>query len=370
MSLPLESYLRGTSEEALTSFSLIETVASTTTTSKTDSSSNTTDLYKGCVIGAALIRQQNIAHVIKKPCNFTMLLGCSSSQGTNMTDTDTSIERRWEWRGRGNMPFSVIVTTPTCQCSYISVSTYKHLFGEIHSNSNMDPPEETLKNSIQENTNAIGADKYHDLTCASNETCLPSYTPCCRGHLYQSNESGHMSTESTSNSNSNSNSFSIINTGRSDTDDAGECNCSLYNERGEGGRAEMLRFTDGSFTELRLLGRGAYGSVTYARGNSSGHSSRNSSKYYALKRIHKANARSTQHIRHICDECQLLLLVQPGPFIVRCLGLFSTPHDIVLVLEPSLHGDLWGVIYEEEKHRRGLPVELIQVSYERTLTLF
>ena len=109
---------------------------------------------------------------------------------------------------------------------------------------------------------------------------------------------------------------------------------------------------DESFKELCLLGKGAYGTVTYAREVVN-------DKYYAVKRIHKADATSTQHIRHIFDECKLLLQMK-SPFVAKLAGVYMTADDVVLVFDPVLHGDLWGVIYEVKKHSRGLPIDLVR----------
>lgn len=114
----------------------------------------------------------------------------------------------------------------------------------------------------------------------------------------------------------------------------------------------MIAFSDEAFKDLCLLGKGSYGEVTFSKEVVSG-------EYYAIKRVYKGDVTSSQHLRHIYDECKLLLMMK-SPFIVNLQGIYMTPDDIVLVMEPALHGDLWGVIYEVKKHSRGIPIDLIR----------
>jgi hypothetical protein len=223
------------------------------------------------------------------------------------------------------MPFSVVVTSDKLQCSYFTVDAFKHMFGSYF-DSNDDPTDKNISHNINANSSSCIGSGSSDLNRAiyiSEETVLlsPDHSPDRRSTMRR-------------------------NRGGSRLDDSKPKKIAVY--------------TDGSFKELCLLGKGSYGTVVFVKEILSG-------DYYAIKRICKSDVTSPQHLRHIYDECKLLVQMQ-SPFIVNLLGMYMTPDEIVLVMEPALYGDLWGVIYEVKKHSRGLPVDLIKF-YTTSLVL-
>jgi protein kinase A len=113
------------------------------------------------------------------------------------------------------------------------------------------------------------------------------------------------------------------------------------------------KLTDECFVELGILGKGSFGTVFFAK-----HVPTNSN--YALKRINKIDIKNNEHLRHLVDECKIMLMFIRNPFIAQLFGVYQTPNDIVLVLEPLTGGDLWGVIFETKAYNRGLPLNLIK----------
>lgn len=259
------------------------------------------------------------------------------------------------------MPFSLTVTSDKMQCSYFTVETFEHMFGpnDVRAGnvfSSMNSPNSTAtpkgrpSDSIDEGLRSDFT-SFNSLDCTaeinrlmfiSNETCLTKIPrrPLATQLEPEADIGDTGNTTPTRGSPTHEETTPVRrNRGGPRLDD-------------EPRPGKVMRFCDESFIELCLLGKGAYGTVTYAKDVFK-------DIFYAIKRIHKADAKSSQHIRHIFDECKLLLLMK-SPFVIHLQGLYVTVDDVVLVMDPILHGDLWGVIYEVNKHSRGLPVELIK----------
>jgi len=112
-----------------------------------------------------------------------------------------------------------------------------------------------------------------------------------------------------------------------------------------------IEFEETDFEFLQVLGRGSYGIVMMAR-----YVKNNST--YALKRLSKIGVIETGQLRHVLDERKLISAVR-SPFVVKVLGSYQTPKELVLVTERVDRGDLWSVIYENSVYKKGLPSELV-----------
>lgn len=259
------------------------------------------EVSTGCVVGSILIAPSDMSDEDR------LMIKCKKRVGAKM-------------------PFSLVVTSDRAQCSYFTVDNFEQMFGTTPKEGFASNDETIRLSQVSANSMGSSGADLNRLMYLSEETCLSAMprkrAPSGDSPFLRPNRGG-----------------------------------SRLDER-RAGRA--LRFMDESFKELCLLGKGSYGTVTYARDVVS-------ENYYAIKRIHKADARSSQHIRHVYDECKILLQMK-SPFIVSILGMYMTTDDVVLVMEPVLNGDLWAVIYEVKRHSRGLPVDLVRF-YAASLVL-
>lgn len=117
-------------------------------------------------------------------------------------------------------------------------------------------------------------------------------------------------------------------------------------------------FDSTKFKMKYILGSGSFGVVTLAEYRPDKNSI---PEIYALKSLSKSTVIETHQLRHVLDERKLLKSLD-NPFILKLYGTYQTPHQLVMVTEPLVCGDLWSVIYEVSPfcERCGLPFTLVQ----------
>lgn len=71
---------------------------------------------------------------------------------------------------------------------------------------------------------------------------------------------------------------------------------------------------------------------------------------YLLKRLFKSTIASQNTVKHVLDEAKILEAMNSS-FILRMLGRFQTPDELVFVLESASSGDLWTLIHERDELR-------------------
>ena len=89
-----------------------------------------------------------------------------------------------------------------------------------------------------------------------------------------------------------------------------------------------------------VLGSGNFGAVVMAD-----HTEGSSKVSYAMKILSKVAVIETGQVRHVLDERKLLSMMN-NPFILKFYGAYQSPHQLFMVTEPLLGGDLWNVVYE------------------------
>ena len=102
----------------------------------------------------------------------------------------------------------------------------------------------------------------------------------------------------------------------------------------------------GEFERVRLFARGMYGRLTLVRHHG---------ETYALKVMNKGQLLHRNQLEHVMSERAILKDYCNHPFLQRFLGAYQDTHEVYLLLDLLLGGDLWSVIHQPGK--RGLPVE-------------
>lgn len=71
---------------------------------------------------------------------------------------------------------------------------------------------------------------------------------------------------------------------------------------------------------------------------------------YVLKRLFKSKVVSQNAVKHVLDEAKILETLS-SLFVIRMLGRFQTPDELIFVLESAPSGDLWTLIHERDELR-------------------
>lgn len=108
-------------------------------------------------------------------------------------------------------------------------------------------------------------------------------------------------------------------------------------------------FATNQFRHINVLGTGAFGHVVQTI-----YKDNDIETTYALKIIAKTDVKSAQHIM---EEVTILKLLN-HPFIIKLEGTFQTQHQLCIIFESLLYGDLCTLIYDIEELPM-LPFELI-----------
>jgi len=98
-------------------------------------------------------------------------------------------------------------------------------------------------------------------------------------------------------------------------------------------------FESKQFRHINILGRGAFGYVLQSI-----YKDKDIETTYALKVMLKANIKK---VDHLLEEVHILKLLK-HPFIIKLEGTFQTPHQICMVFESLLYGDLCNLLYDLE----------------------
>lgn len=113
-----------------------------------------------------------------------------------------------------------------------------------------------------------------------------------------------------------------------------------------------------------ILGSGSFGVVIAAE-----YREGDEVQLYALKALSKLSIIETGQLRHALDERKLLATMN-SPFVLKLFGTYQTPHQVIMVTEQLIYGDLWSVIYEVSPYaeQEGLSLPLA-TFYCANLTL-
>ena len=71
---------------------------------------------------------------------------------------------------------------------------------------------------------------------------------------------------------------------------------------------------------------------------------------YVLKRLFKSVIAYQNNVKHVLDEAKILESLN-CPFVLRMLGKFQTPDELIFVFETVPSGDLWTLIHEHDELR-------------------
>jgi hypothetical protein len=281
------------------------------------------------IIPELFAHQQDISDMIQADIAFEgCLLGIPMLLATGHSGMEDNDKAVWEWNEHREgfvAPYSVVAVSDKVDCSFFTLDVFKAFFGasmSVSKSSSVETPHSPLRtipeifevgSVISSSANAIGS-------VSSNGETLNNVISARR----QQNRGGSR--------------LDLL-------------------ER----KVEDRTYDDNMFSEIGLLGKGSYGTVTFAKCSQD-------SNFYALKRISKVETLESEQLEHLLSECKILKELK-HPYIVKFYGVYLTPSEIVLVLEPICAGDLWGVIYEEKSHaRRGVPIELVKF-YTATIVL-
>lgn len=113
-----------------------------------------------------------------------------------------------------------------------------------------------------------------------------------------------------------------------------------------------------NFQYINVLGSGSFGHVL-----KSVYTEDNIESTYAVKVLEKAKVKN---IEHLMEEVHILKLLN-HPFIIKLEGTFQSAHQLCMVFEPLLNGDLCNLIYFNEELPK-LPFDLI-LFYLSTLVI-
>ena len=123
-----------------------------------------------------------------------------------------------------------------------------------------------------------------------------------------------------------------------------------------GKQKEMIKFDTTKFKMKFVYGSGSFGVVIAADYKNT---DTNTITSYALKALSKSAVVETGQLRHLLDESNTLKNMD-HQFIVKLFGIYQTHHQLVMVTEPLMNGDLWNVIYNTIPYieQKGLPLSL------------
>ncbi len=95
-----------------------------------------------------------------------------------------------------------------------------------------------------------------------------------------------------------------------------------------------------NFRYINVLGHGSFGHVLQSI-----YTENNIETIYAIKVLAKENIKN---IKHLTEEVYILKLLK-HPFIIKLEGTFQTEHQICMVFEPLMYGDLCTLIYHNDE---------------------
>lgn len=280
------------------------------------------------VIPELFAHQPDVSDLIQADIAFEgCLLGIPMLLVAGFSDTDSG-KAAWVWnelREGFVAPYSIVAVSDKVECSFFTLDIFKAFFGATMSVSK----------------------SYSVETPHSPMRTIPE--------VFEVGSTMNSSANALTGLSSNGETLSNVISGRRQQNRGGSRLDLL--ER----KIEDHKYDDDMFFEVGLLGKGSYGTVTFAKCSQD-------SNFYALKRISKVETLESDQLEHLLSECKILKELK-HPYIVKFYGVYLTLSEIVLVLEPICAGDLWGVIYEEKTHaRRGVPIELVKF-YTATIVL-
>jgi protein kinase A len=88
----------------------------------------------------------------------------------------------------------------------------------------------------------------------------------------------------------------------------------------------------------------------FALGYRGNHSDTGVVNKYVLKRLFKSVISYQNNVKHVLDEAKILESLN-SPFVLRMLGKFQTPDELIFVFETVPSGDLWTLIHEHDELR-------------------